>query len=83
MGPGLSKERGCEAGVIEVEEALARWLDPCSRVTRSVEGRIAIDFADLDDLRRIHRIMFGDELQVRLEAANLNLLLSIIASTTI
>ena len=51
-----------EAGVIEVEEALARWLDTRVRVSLGAsKGRIAIDFADLDDLRRIHRIMFGDE----------------------
>ncbi len=51
-----------EAGVIEVEEALARWLDTRVRVSLGAsKGRIAIDFADLDDLRRIHRIVFGDE----------------------
>ena len=50
------------AGVIEVEEALARWLDTRVRVSLGAsKGRIAIDFADLDDLRRIHRIVFGDE----------------------
>ncbi|MCH1490348.1 MAG: ParB/RepB/Spo0J family partition protein [Ilumatobacteraceae bacterium] len=51
-----------EAGVIEVEEALARWLDTRVRVSLGAsKGRIAIDFADLDDLRRIHRIVFGGE----------------------
>lgn len=51
-----------EAGVIEVEEALARWLDTRVRVSLGAsKGRIAIDFADLDDLRRIHRIVFGDD----------------------
>ncbi len=51
-----------EAGVIEVEDALARWLDTRVRVSLGAsKGRIAIDFADLDDLRRIHRIVFGDE----------------------
>lgn len=51
-----------EAGVIEVEEALARWLDTRVRVSLGAsKGRIAIDFADLDDLRRIHRIVFKDE----------------------
>ena len=51
-----------EAGVIEVEEALARWLDTRVRVSLGAsKGRIAIDFADLDDLRRIHRLVFGDE----------------------
>ena len=51
-----------EAGVIEVEEALAQWLDTRVRVSLGAsKGRIAIDFADLDDLRRIHRIVFGDE----------------------
>ena len=51
-----------KAGVIEVEEALAQWLDTRVRVSLGAsKGRIAIDFADLDDLRRIHRIVFGDE----------------------
>ena len=51
-----------EAGVIEVEEALAQWLDTRVRVSLGAsKGRIVIDFADLDDLRRIHRIVFGDE----------------------
>ena len=51
-----------EAGVIEVEEALARWLDTRVRVSLGAsKGRITIDFADLDDLRRIHRIVFRDE----------------------
>ena len=51
-----------KAGVIEVEEALAQWLDTRVRVSLGAsKGRIAIDFADLDDLRRIHRIVFGNE----------------------
>ena len=70
-------------GVIEVEKHLRAGSTPVFACHSGVKGRIAIDFADLDDLRRIHRIVFGDEPPSASEAANLNLLLSIIASTTI
>jgi len=50
-----------EAGVIEVEEALARLLETRVRVSLgATKGRITIDFADLDDLRRIHRVLFEE-----------------------
>jgi ParB family chromosome partitioning protein len=50
-----------EAGVIEVEEALARLLETRVRVSLgATKGRITVDFADLDDLRRIHRVLFEE-----------------------
>ena len=48
-----------EAGVIEVEEALARLLETRVRVSLgATKGRITVDFADLEDLRRIHGVLF-------------------------
>lgn len=48
-----------EAGVIEVEDALARMLQTRVRVSLgATKGRITVDFADLDDLQRIHNILF-------------------------
>ena len=48
-----------EAGVIEVEDALARVLQTRVRVSLgATKGRITVDFADLDDLQRIHNILF-------------------------
>jgi ParB family transcriptional regulator, chromosome partitioning protein len=48
-----------EAGVIEVEDALARLLDTRVRVSLgATKGRINVDFADIEDLRRIHNILF-------------------------
>ena len=48
-----------EAGVIEVEDALARVLQTRVRVSLgATKGRITVEFADLDDLQRIHNILF-------------------------
>lgn len=48
-----------EAGVIEVEDALSRLLETRVRVSLgATRGRITVDFADLDDLQRIHNILF-------------------------
>ena len=59
-GAGLiSGTRLREAGVIEVEEALARLLETRVRVSLgATKGRITVDFADLEDLRRIHSVLF-------------------------
>lgn len=49
-----------EAGVIEVEDALARLLETRVRVSLgAAKGRITVDFADLADLQRIHDILFN------------------------
>ena len=51
-----------EAGVIEVEDALARLLETRVRVSLgATKGRISVDFADIEDLRRIHNILFRSQ----------------------
>lgn len=48
-------------GLLELEELLAEHLDTRVNVTMGAKrGRIAIDFADLEDLERIYRRMTGD-----------------------
>jgi ParB family chromosome partitioning protein len=54
------KPRVSEPGVLELEELLAEQL--ATHVTISMKkqrGRIQVDFADLDDLERIYRLMSG------------------------
>ena len=44
------------AGLLELEELLADFLETRVAVTlKNKKGRIAIDFADLEDLERIYR----------------------------
>ena len=50
------------AGVLELEELLSDRLSTSVSVELSAKrGRILVDFADLDDLERLYRIMIGDE----------------------
>lgn len=45
-------------GLLELEELLASYLDTRVSVTMSAKkGRVTIDFADLEDLERIYRVM--------------------------
>ncbi len=47
-------------GLLELEELLAERLDTRVAVTMGAKrGRVAIDFADLEDLERIYRLMIG------------------------
>ena len=59
--PAKSPEpRTADAGVLELEELLATLLD--TRVAVKLgkgPGRLVVDFADLDDLERIYRIIAG------------------------
>lgn len=49
-------------GLLELEELLADHLDTRVAVQMGAKrGRVAIDFADLEDLERIYRRMTGDE----------------------
>lgn len=48
-------------GLLELEQLLADHLDTRVSVQMSAKrGRITIDFADLEDLERIYRVMTGD-----------------------
>jgi ParB family chromosome partitioning protein len=48
-------------GVLELEELLAEHLNTRVRVDMSAKrGRVVIDFATLEDLERIYRVMIGD-----------------------
>ena len=48
-------------GVLELEELLATYLNTRVRVeVGASRGRIAIDFANLEDLERIYRLMIGE-----------------------
>ena len=48
-------------GLLELEELLADHLETRVSVQMGAKrGRIAIDFADLEDLERIYRRMTGD-----------------------
>ena len=52
--------RSCAPGLLELEELLAEQLD--TRVSINVgpkRGRVVIEFADLEDLERIYRVMAG------------------------
>jgi ParB family chromosome partitioning protein len=54
------KPRVTEPGVLELEEVLAEQLS--THVTISMKGqrgKVVVDFADLDDLERIYRLMSG------------------------
>jgi ParB family transcriptional regulator, chromosome partitioning protein len=56
--PGRTKLR--PPGLLELEELLAEQLD--TRVSINVgpkRGRVVIEFADLEDLERIYRVMAG------------------------
>ena len=45
-------------GLLELEHLLAEHLDTRVSVTTGAKrGRVSIDFADLEDLERIYRIM--------------------------
>ena len=47
-------------GLLELEELLADRLDTRVAVTMGAKrGRVTIDFADLEDLERIYRLMTG------------------------
>jgi ParB family chromosome partitioning protein len=47
-------------GLLELEELLADRLDTRVAVTMGAKrGRVTIDFADLEDLERIYRLMSG------------------------
>ena len=55
LTPGTRLRR---PGLLELEELLASHLDTRVSVTMSAKkGRVAIDFADLEDLERIYRVM--------------------------
>lgn len=50
------------AGVLELEELLSDRLDTSVTVELSSKrGRIVVDFADLDDLERLYRLVIGDD----------------------
>ena len=60
-GRGLAPEDR-PAGVLELEQLLSDRLSTSVSVELSAKrGRILVDFADLDDLERLYRIMIGDE----------------------
>jgi len=61
-GAGLGpKTRLRPAGLLELEELLARHLDTRVSVQMTAKkGRVGIDFADLEDLERIYRRIIGD-----------------------
>ncbi|MDY7100446.1 MAG: ParB/RepB/Spo0J family partition protein [Actinomycetota bacterium] len=49
------------AGLVELEHLLSERLDTPVKVAMSAKrGRITIDFADLEDLERVFRLMVGD-----------------------
>lgn len=48
-------------GLLELEELLARYLDTRVGVQMSARrGRVTIEFADLEDLERLYRLIVGD-----------------------
>ena len=48
-------------GLLELEQLLADHLETRVAVQMTAKrGRISIDFADLEDLERIYRVMTGD-----------------------
>lgn len=58
--PKRAETRAADAGVLELEELLATRLD--TRVAVKLgkgPGKLLVDFADLDDLERIYRIIAG------------------------
>ena len=52
-------------GLLELEDLLAEYLDTRVSITmRGAKGRVAVEFATLEDLERIYRLMTeGDEHQ--------------------
>lgn len=49
------------AAILELQELLGEFLETRVAVSLSAKrGRIAVDFADIDDLERIFRLMVGD-----------------------
>ncbi len=60
-GSGAHSEQR-PAGVLELEQLLSDRLDtPVSVELSSKRGRIVVEFADLDDLERLYRIVIGNE----------------------
>ena len=58
--PGEITARPRDAALLEVEQILAGRLDTTVRVvTRGRKGRIVVEFADLDDLERLFRLLEG------------------------
>ena len=58
--PGEVTARPRDAALLEVEQILADRLDTTVRVvTRGRKGRIVVEFADLDDLERLFRLLEG------------------------
>jgi len=58
--PGEITARPRDAALLEVEQVLADRLDTTVRVvTRGRKGRIVVEFADLDDLERLFRLLEG------------------------
>lgn len=63
-GPDIGHRRLRAPGVMELEELLAEHLSTRVRVElTSRKGRVVVEFADLDDLERIYRLMIGDRSQ--------------------
>jgi ParB family chromosome partitioning protein len=62
VGAGVAKaSRLRPPGMLELEELLAEYLNTRVRVEmRGSRGRVTIDFATLEDLERIYRLMIGE-----------------------
>jgi ParB family chromosome partitioning protein len=55
-----------EPGVLELEELLATHLNTRVKVElNNRRGRLVVDFATLEDLERIYRVMVGDQATIR------------------
>ena len=59
---GSPTPRGCgRPGLLELEELLADCLDTRVGVQMGAKrGKVTIDFADLEDLERIYRLITGE-----------------------
>jgi ParB family chromosome partitioning protein len=67
QGPGGSPSAKAKSpplrppGVLELEELLAEFLNTRVRVEmRTNHGRVTVEFANLEDLERIYRLMIGE-----------------------
>ena len=60
--PGSPRPPGCDRpGLLELEQLLADALDTRVGVQMGAKrGKVTIDFADLEDLERIYRLIIGE-----------------------
>jgi ParB family chromosome partitioning protein len=59
--PGATVRKLRPPGLLELEELFSQYLDTRVNVTMGPRhGRIAIEFADLEDLERIYRTITGE-----------------------